>query len=180
LFKLTDLNQVVENVKTDLELLINQKKATISADPLPVIEAIPVQMNQLFYNLLNNALKFSSPERQSIIRIFVSKTDGEDILNQYVDKTLDYFEITIQDNGIGFEQEYAERIFVMFQQLHTKQMYGGTGIGLAICKKIAENHKGQIRAYSQQGEGAVFKIILPQSQPVSEKTYTYIAARNLA
>lgn len=176
LFTQVDLNKILESVKTDLELLIQQKDAIITSIPLPEIEAIPVQMNQLFYNLINNALKFSHPERKPTIEISLMPVNSRD--PQYNKGYDEYFQITVKDNGIGFEQLFAERIFVMFQQLNEKKMYGGTGIGLALCKKIVENHKGQITASSQPGEGAVFTILLPRSQNLKGLNYQYNTAKN--
>ncbi len=160
--KQTDLNKILENVKTDLELLISQKKAVIHAEALPVIEAIPVQINQLFYNLLNNALKFSKENEAPVIRFTVSQPRWELTRNLPGHGNTDYIQVSVSDNGIGFDQEYAEKIFAMFQRLTTER--SGTGIGLALCKKIVENHKGYISATSTPGIGTKFDILLPKRQ----------------
>jgi light-regulated signal transduction histidine kinase (bacteriophytochrome) len=155
-FKKTDLNEILKTVINDLELLINQKKATVHTAELPVIECIPIQMNQLFYNLLNNALKFSSAERLPHIDIAFKKTDVNE------------FEIIIKDNGIGFDQDYALQIFDMFQRLNSSVQYSGTGIGLALCKRITQNHKGAIAAVSEINKGTQFTIRLPYRQAFAE------------
>jgi light-regulated signal transduction histidine kinase (bacteriophytochrome) len=164
-YESVDLNKTINGVKNDLELIITQKNAVINAVTLPVIEAIPVQMNQLFYNLINNALKFSVPERAPVININMAKATPEDLTSLLpVNQNADYLKITVADNGIGFDQKYADQIFTMFQRLNDRQAYSGTGIGLALCKKIVENHHGAISAQSVAGAGATFIIILPTKQ----------------
>lgn len=158
--KPVDLNMVLSKVITDLELMISQKQAIIKAGKLPVIEAIPVQINQLFYNMLNNALKFSKESIPPAIEIFASDAP-QDHKSSLLGKPK-YTELYIKDNGIGFSQEHAEKIFEMFQRLTAER--SGTGIGLALCKKIIENHKGSIEAKSTEGEGTTFKITLPLHQ----------------
>lgn len=160
-FTLVDLNETVRNVTDDLELLINAKEAMIKVDGLPVIRAIPLQMQQLFYNLLNNALKFSKPGEQAIIEINSKTLQAKDIQNfAGVSAEREYVEITVKDNGIGFEQKYADQIFVIFQRLNDRSEYEGTGIGLSLCKKVVENHGGQIIVTAKPYEGATFNIIL--------------------
>lgn len=146
-----DLNNVLRNVLDDLELMINEKNAVLDICDLPGIEAVPVQMNQLFYNLLINSLKFSREGVVPHISIKCEVLDGNN--NAFI--------MTIADNGICFEQEKEEKIFGMFQRLHTRDKYDGTGIGLALCKKVVENHDGKIWARSTPGEGAAFHIMLP-------------------
>ena len=146
-----DLNNILRNVLDDLELMINEKNAVLDISELPTIEAVPVQMNQLFYNLLINSLKFSREGVIPHITIKYERLEGNS--NAFI--------ITIADNGIGFEQEKEEKIFGMFQRLHTRDKYDGTGIGLALCKKVVENHDGKIWARSTPGEGAAFHIMLP-------------------
>ena len=158
-FKLIDLNEVLVNVKNDFELLIAEKNATITSDELPCIKGIPLQMNQLFSNLIHNALKFSSKE--PVIKISCTKVAAGKILIEGIKPYAEYFKLKFKDNGIGFEQQNAERIFSIFQRLHAKEEYSGTGIGLAVCKKIVENHEGFIDAYSEPGQGAEFTIYLP-------------------
>ena len=164
-FTSVDLNNVLKRVLDDYELLIEQKGAKITVDALPVIEAIPLQMVQLFTNLLSNALKFNSNERTLEIYIHshqLSPQQAEEYKELNKDKI--HFLIEFKDNGIGFHQENAKQIFTIFQRLHGKTEYSGTGIGLAICKKIALNHHGTIYANSQLNEGTSFIIILPLIQ----------------
>lgn len=158
----TDLNQLVHNVIEDYEVLIQQKKATVNMETLPVINAIPLQMNQLFYNLIGNALKFSKPEVQPVIDINCRKLSAEEVLkHDKLSADQNYLQITVADNGIGFDQKFSDQIFVIFQRLHGKNEYEGTGIGLALCKKIAENHKGIVYGEGKEGSGAQFHVILP-------------------
>jgi signal transduction histidine kinase len=159
----TDLDEIFNNVLTDLELAISQKNAVIRSDKLPVIEAIPVQLSQLFYNLLNNALKFSKQDIPPVIGITLSRLSDRDIRRLATPARADqYFVLSFTDNGIGFNQEYAEKVFEMFQRLTAERT--GTGIGLALCKKIVENHKGFIEAQSRPGAGTTFRIVLPYRQ----------------
>jgi PAS domain S-box-containing protein len=163
-FKPIDLNFVVEEIKTDYELLIEQKQCEIQVDKLPVIKAIPVQMSQLFTNLVSNALKFSVPERSLCLTIKHSILSSAEVRQYPVAEAIVYSKIEFEDNGIGFSQENASQIFNIFQRLHGKSDYEGTGIGLAMCKKIVENHGGYIFATSTPGEGSTFTVILPHPQ----------------
>jgi PAS domain S-box-containing protein len=156
----TDLNEVIEEVEADFELVIQEKNATIISENLPVIKAFRLQMTQLFSNLVSNALKFS--KEKPVIRISSRTVNAEEIKNP--PPTLAarrYIEVVVADNGIGFEQEYERLIFTMFQRLHTKQAYAGTGIGLALCKKIMDNHRGFIRASGVLSKGACFYLYFP-------------------
>ncbi|MDQ6608573.1 MAG: PAS domain S-box protein, partial [Bacteroidota bacterium] len=164
IFEEVDLNQIVESIKTDYELLLEQKGASIVYKNLPTIEAIPLQMSQLFGNLLGNALKFARTDVKPIITITATKSGNNEFSNGSISKDLDFCKITVADNGIGFKQEYAEQIFHIFQRLHRKADYEGTGIGLAMCKKIAINHQGYINADGSTENGAVFNVILPIKQ----------------
>jgi PAS domain S-box-containing protein len=158
-----DLSQILENVKTDFEVLIKQKDAELHIQKLPVIRAIPIQMNQLFYNLISNALKFS--EKPPVIRVFYAIITADELrpYNFQGDiKSNNYIKITFVDNGIGFEQNYADQIFVIFQRLNDRSKFTGTGIGLAICKKIVENHNGFITVESKIDQGTTFNIFLPR------------------
>jgi hypothetical protein len=164
IFAEVNLNQIVESVITDFELLIEQKEATIEYDTLPVVEAIPLQMSQLFSNLIGNSLKFTRKEHKPIIKIsFSVLTEGE-INNSQLDTSIGYYKIQVRDNGIGFKEEQSEHIFNIFQRLHRKSEYEGTGIGLAMCKKIAINHHGDLNAKGSSENGAVFNAILPIKQ----------------
>ena len=161
----TDLNPILENVIQDLDLLIQEKKARIHYDTLPIIEAIPLQINQLFYNLLNNALKFSIPGTPPMITISC-RIITEDDLKTYDlgDGHAAYCEIIFTDNGMGFKQEYSEQIFGMFKRLNNKLEFPGSGIGLSLCRRVVSNHNGKIMAKSMENEGASFYIILPLVQ----------------
>ena len=164
LFTDTDLNAVLEGVLQDLDLVITQKQAIITHDTLPVIKAIPLQMNQLFYNMLNNSLKFARADRRPEILIKCRKLAEDEKPNEALINT-NYYEITISDNGIGFKQEYVDQIFGLFKRLNDKQYYPGSGIGLALCRKVVDNHHGSITASGRDNEGATFYIHLPEQQP---------------
>jgi two-component system CheB/CheR fusion protein len=159
-FKQTDL--ALTKVISDFDLLIAEKKVVIHREPLPVIDAIPFQINQLFYNLISNAIKFSKNGLSPVITI-TSKLLGLAEMAKWpnLNPKFSYCEIGIKDNGIGFNQDMKDKIFLIFQRLHTQQEYLGTGIGLALCKKIVANHHGEIAATSRRDEGATFKILLP-------------------
>ncbi|QSB29124.1 PAS domain S-box protein [Flavobacterium sp. CLA17] len=166
-FKEVNLNEIVQNLIMDYDLLIEQKKAKIYLEDLPVIQANPMQMAQLFRNLIGNALKFTKKDRDPIISIKALPLEPHDIDKIHTTHSnAEFCKIQITDNGIGFEAQYFERIFNIFQRLHSKSDYEGTGIGLAMCKKIVQNHGGDITAESQFGEGAVFTIILPINSEV--------------
>lgn len=158
----TDLNGVVAQALVDLELLISEKGAEVEAARLPTLEAVPVQMHQLFYNLISNALKFSRKGVPPRITI-TSKTARPEVLAPFpgLQQGRRYCEIVVADNGIGFDPAYAEQIFNMFHRLHHRSEFGGTGIGLALCRKVVANHYGAIYAQSGNGEGAAFHILLP-------------------
>jgi PAS domain S-box-containing protein len=161
-----NLNELVKNVLEDLEVKIQEKKASVTLDELPAVEAQSVQMHQLFLNLIENALKFTKPGTTPKIAIQVRKTAPYEapVIGQ-LNPNENYFEFIISDNGIGFEAEYAERIFTIFQRLHGRAEYAGTGLGLAICRKIVESHHGFIEAQGKPGEGAKFIFYLPVTQP---------------
>jgi PAS domain S-box-containing protein len=158
----TDLNEVLANVEADLEMIIQKKAAVIVKDPLPVITVSPSQINQLFYNLINNSLKFVRPDSNPYIEIHLKEVNENDLeRTKSLDPGKPYIKIVFSDNGIGFEPEYAENIFSLFTRLHGRSEYEGTGIGLALCKKIIDNHSGSIYAESTPGEGSRFHVILP-------------------
>lgn len=164
-FELVDLNVIVAQVLGDFELLIQQKQADIRIEKLPAIEGIPLQMNQLFFNLIGNALKFTRRNVIPVIKISSSTISAERKKDfTELDQAKEYVEIQVTDNGIGFNEEYADRIFTIFQRLNESSPYGGYGIGLALCKKIIVNHSGSICAKSKSGEGASFIFILPYTQ----------------
>jgi PAS domain S-box-containing protein len=159
-FVKTDLNRVMRDVTSDFDLLITEKNAAIECRSLPEIEAIPLQMHQLFGNLMSNALKFTIKGISPRINISSRNLTLEESAHM-PDPGLAYCEIVFSDNGIGFQQEYSEQIFVIFQRLNERHKFSGTGIGLALCRKIASMHKGEIFAVSSENEGASFHVILP-------------------
>lgn len=159
----TNLNEVLKTVLQDLDLLITQKNAVVRSETLPVIEAIPLQMTQLFYNMINNSLKFASNERPLQINIFSRKVEPKEKIPGLLPH-LRYYEIIFNDNGIGFSDEYSEQIFGLFKRLNDKQFYPGSGIGLALCKKVVDNHRGEIIAQGKENEGASFLVYLPERQ----------------
>jgi two-component system CheB/CheR fusion protein len=163
-FTVTDLNDIVKDVMVDFELIIIQKKAKIRLEKLPVIQAIPLQMEQLFHNLISNALKFSRNEVPPVITILSRPISSQEASDRKLKKSGSYVEIIVADNGIGFNPEFAEQIFTIFQRLNSKYEYPGTGIGLALCRKIAINHEGEMYAEAEPGQGARFHIILPVKQ----------------
>jgi light-regulated signal transduction histidine kinase (bacteriophytochrome) len=163
-FSKVDLNTVIADVKADLELKIEESNAQINTTQLPVIDAIPMQMRQLFTNLFTNAIKFKKPDQPPKITIDCHVLTEDERESRHLRPNVRYYVISVIDQGIGFEQEYSDKIFQIFQRLHGKAEYPGSGIGLAICKKIAENHLGTIYAEGVQGKGATFNIILPETQ----------------
>jgi PAS domain S-box-containing protein len=161
ILELTDLNDLLAHTKSELEVMISDKHATIVSDPLPTIKVIPFQIQQLFNNLLNNALKFSKAGVPPRVVIKVERAQGHTLPDAHPLLPIDHYHISFKDNGIGFEPEYSKKIFEVFQRLHARTEYGGTGIGLAICKKIIENHNGFIFGESHLNEGATFHVYLP-------------------
>ncbi len=143
-----NLNDLIADVLSDLEVTINEHKAKIEVDSLPEIKGDPSQIRQLFQNLIGNGIKFGKPDVPSYIKIGYRNDEDNQV------------ELFVEDNGIGIEKEYFDRVFIIFQRLHTRQMYEGTGIGLAISKKIVERHGGQIWIESEPGQGSVFKFTL--------------------
>jgi light-regulated signal transduction histidine kinase (bacteriophytochrome) len=157
----TNLNLVVDEVKTTLREQIEDKKAVIESSKLPTLKVIPFQFQQLFLNIISNAIKYRNPEMPPHIKITAGIVPVSEAQADTSLKDKDYWKIQIVDNGIGFEQKYADKIFELFQRLHGKSEYEGTGIGLAICKKIVNNHGGFIKATGQPGQGSTFSIYLP-------------------
>ena len=157
----TDLNSILENVKSDFELLIHQKKAIVQSENLPVLDAVPHQMTQLFTNLLSNSLKFAKEDISPVIRITSSDLSKDRLEKLGLNPAGSYSEIVFSDNGIGFNNEFSEKIFEIFQRLNPRSAYTGSGIGLSICRKIVASHNGLIFAESAEDVGASFYIILP-------------------
>lgn len=156
----TDLREIVKEVVADFDHLIEAKGAVVEVGEMPVITAVNSQLRQLFQNLIENALKFSKPEGTPRIAVAAERIAAK-TFDAAVDPEGPFCRITVSDNGIGFDEVYLEKIFVIFQSLHDRRDYEGTGIGLAIAKKIIEKHNGLITARSRVGEGATFIIVLP-------------------
>lgn len=155
-----NLNQIVQNAIGDLEIPISKKKAQITVEELPIIQAFPSQMHQLFLNLISNAIKFVEDSIQPFVNITVEEASLEEIM-KFKLKEPRYWKICIKDNGIGFEDEYKDKIFTMFHRVHGNAEFEGTGLGLAICTKIIDNHKGYLTAQSTLQQGSVFILYLP-------------------
>ena len=160
-FVSTCLNELLENSKLELTQIIEDKKAIIISDSLPHLNVIPFQIQQLFTNLINNSLKYSKENIPPKIDIKVNKVEAKNEDKIPFNDKSKFYKITFTDNGIGFDPQYSERIFMLFNRLHNKDEYSGTGIGLAICKKIVDNHKGFIYADGKPNNGAKFTIYLP-------------------
>lgn len=162
-YSLVDLNKNMQEAIDESELIIKEKNAHISISDLPVIEGINFQLTRLFSNLLQNALKFTREGQSPEIVISSTVATDEEKIQLNLAPSIVYHKITITDNGVGFNQAFAEKIFQVFQRLHDRSAYTGNGIGLALCKKIVENHKGRIMAFSDGVSGATFTIFLPQT-----------------
>ncbi len=155
-FVTVELGKITKEVLGDLEVRIEKNNARVEVEELPSIEADPMQMRQLLLNLIGNALKFQAPGAQPVVKISARKVcspSGEE-----------FCELNVQDNGIGFEEKYSEKIFAVFQRLHGRDQYEGTGVGLAVCRRIVDRHHGSIVARSKPGEGSTFIISLPMKQ----------------
>jgi light-regulated signal transduction histidine kinase (bacteriophytochrome) len=153
-----NLADILIDIESDLEVLIQQKNASINFDALPEIEGAPVLIHQLFYNLIHNSLKFSKPDakQEIIIQSKLIRLENEN-----------FVQITLADRGIGFQTDESEKIFTTFTRLNAKEQYEGTGLGLTLCKKIVERHGGSITASGTRDQGAVFTIILPLKQKLN-------------
>ena len=160
-YEKTDLQTIIEEVKADLKEELEQKNAIIETIDICDIHIIPFQFNQLLQNLISNSLKFSIPNQVTHIKIKCKVAKGKKFKIEKLDAETTYCNITVSDNGIGFDPEYNEKIFELFQRLHSKSQYNGTGIGLAIVKKIIENHNGIITAKGEKDKGATFDIYIP-------------------
>lgn len=163
-FAPVDLAGVLDGVLSDLEARLSQTQGVVEVGALPTIEADPLQMRQLFQNLIGNALKFHKPEVPPVVTI------GSEVLPPADGDEIPRFRLTVTDNGIGFDEKYLDRIFQVFQRLHGRTEYEGTGVGLAICRKIVERHGGEITAESRPGHGATFVVTLPARQPSASPT----------
>jgi two-component system CheB/CheR fusion protein len=158
----TDIKNVIRHIVDDLEITIREKGTQIQIGNLPTIEAVSGQIHQLFQNLISNALKFND-SKIPVVRIESRNVKPEEAAAYGINPS-DYSVICVSDNGIGFEEKYRDKIFGIFQRLHSNNNYQGTGIGLAICKKIVDNHQGIIFAESKPDNGSAFIIIIPKQQ----------------
>jgi PAS domain S-box-containing protein len=163
-FAKVSLQNIIADVLVDFDLKIRQKRALVQFDNLPEIDAVAIQMTQLFSNLISNSLKFSRKDVPPVIQIASSVLDKEQKRFYNLNLKTDYVTVFFVDNGIGFEQVYAEKVFELFQRLHERNQYEGSGIGLSICRKIIANHNGLIYAFSEVDKGVTFQIMLPVSQ----------------
>jgi signal transduction histidine kinase len=160
-YEKTDLNMIAAQAIADFDEIIKEKKGIITTKGLCEINVIPFQFRQLFHNLLANALKFSHPDRHPRIVISCETAIGKKLGDDNLLAETNYHHLSFTDNGIGFDAKYQQRIFEAFQRLHEYGEYKGTGIGLAICKKIIDNHKGHVTATGKVNKGARFDIYLP-------------------
>ncbi|NNE78134.1 MAG: histidine kinase, partial [Pricia sp.] len=158
----TDLNAVVDQVLDNFSSTIENVQATIQRSNLPTLPAVPFQMRQVFSNLIGNSLKFVKENVPPKIEIKWEKVSNNDIRTMNLTENTPYFKITVTDNGIGFPKGMEKKIFEVFQRTHAKHEFEGTGIGLAIVRKIIDNHGGIITAIGNEGKGAVFVLYLPQ------------------
>lgn len=161
-FETTDLNVTLFEAKQELSTEIEQKSAIITSGLLPTLPVIPFQIRQLFINLLGNSIKYRNQNTTPRITITCEEVHAGKIDDSRIKGNNSYYKFTVKDNGIGFKHEFADRVFELFHRLHKKGNYSGTGIGLAICKKIVENHGGIITATGNEGKGATFTFYLPK------------------
>ena len=161
----TDLRVIAREVSNDLEARIEQAGGRVEIEELPIIDADPMQMRQLLQNLISNSLKYYQVGVPPVVRIYSQKLDAQS--HESMDESAlarQLCQILVVDNGIGFDEKYLDRIFTVFQRLHKKGEYEGTGVGLAICRKIVDRHSGTITARSTPGQGATFVVTLPVIQ----------------
>ncbi len=161
IFEPMDLNVLVQDVLLHLKDMVEEKAAIITVGTMPQVNVIPVQFHQLLLNLISNALKYSKADVPPVIRVEAGRIKGASVMLADIDANKNYWAISVADNGIGFEQQYEYKIFEIFQRLHGRHEYAGTGIGLAICKKIVQNHYGAIVATGVPDEGSVFTVYIP-------------------
>ncbi|MBO0934281.1 sensor histidine kinase [Fibrella aquatilis] len=161
-FQYLPLSDVLNRVIAELDLSLKETNALIEVGPMPSLEMVPPQLDQLFANLINNAMKYRRPNTPPRIQVTADVVPGSAYPMLYPDQL--YHQIFVTDNGIGFNEKYLDRIFTIFQRLHAKQQYEGTGIGLAICKRVVAYHQGYLTARSQEGVGSTFVVVLPERQ----------------
>ena len=163
-FRAVDLTQIAREVIDDLEVPIDEAHAVVTLAPLASVEADPTQMRQLLQNLVGNAVKFRRADVAPAVSITATLVEAPFTGSDQLDLGT-YCRVEVRDNGIGFDEKYLDRIFTVFQRLHGRNEYAGSGIGLAVCRRIVERHHGQIAATSVPGAGATFVVHLPISQP---------------
>lgn len=164
-FQSIHLADLIDDILGDMETYISETNTKITVDALPTVQGEPSQLRQLFQNLISNAIKFHQPDQAPEIILSFEKIEVSEIKDfDVAESSIDYYKIKVTDRGIGFDEKYLDRIFNIFQRLHGRSEYKGTGIGLAICRKIAENHGGFISATSKPGHGSTFYVILPEKQ----------------
>jgi signal transduction histidine kinase len=164
-----DLARIAGEVVADLEVRLEQSGGRVDIGALPTIAADALQMRQLFQNLIGNALKFHRPEVAPVVSLAARLVPDADQCLDTPPPAAEHYQIIVADNGIGFDEKYRERIFSVFQRLHSRSAYEGTGVGLAICRKIVERHGGSITATSTPGQGARFIVTLPIHQGKGEE-----------
>jgi PAS domain S-box-containing protein len=160
-FEAVDLNEILQGVKNDLEVSISEKRAVIESNILPVLNGVRFQFHQLFLNLLSNSLKFSKTDVHPVIKIKARLINGPPLSGDIPLSNNKYHQITISDNGIGFDPSFSAKVFEPFERLHPKHEYSGTGIGLAIVKRVMQNHNGIVTADGEVNKGASFKLFFP-------------------
>ncbi len=168
-FEQVDLRQVAQEVVSDLEAQIEQVDGRVEVNKLPTIHADRLQMRQLLQNLIANALKFRRVDESPVVRVQGGFVEGQRRRSRGQSVTDELCRIVVEDNGIGFDEKYADRVFDVFQRLHPRDVYEGTGVGLAICRKIVQRHGGSLVARSEPGRGTTFEIVLPVVHPKEKK-----------
>ena len=158
-----ELQAILKAVSVELSGRLEEAGGTMHIGKLPTIEGYPIQLEQLFTNLIGNSIKYRYKDRPLVIDVQHNVTVGVPGESEHTDASMKFDHISISDNGIGFENQYAERIFRLFYRLHGKVEYSGSGIGLAICQRIMENHHGFIRATGEAGVGATFHLYFPKA-----------------
>jgi signal transduction histidine kinase len=166
-FVAVDLNVIAREVSSDLETLIEQSGGCVEIEELPTIDADPVQMRQVLQNLIGNSLKYCRAGVPPVVRISTRNLEERrlDSITRNGSLGQQLCQILVADNGIGFDEKYLDRIFTMFQRLHKKDEYEGTGVGLAICRKIVDRHGGSITARSTPDQGTTFVVTMPVTHP---------------
>ena len=167
-FVQVDLNKVVREVLSDLEAWVDQNGACVEVSNLQLIDADPTQMRQLFQNLISNGIKFHRKNAYPLVKVDCKLLKSNELGANGMAQSGEFCRLTVEDNGIGFDEKYLDRIFTVFQRLHGRGEYGGTGIGLAICQKVVQRHGGSITATSTPGQGSTFVVTLPVKQAVTE------------